>query len=120
MKKAIVLLLFVYIHTLAYALEGWQVSDKTINITATVGRSFVIDPAEGLGLPASRIHLEYSKTVTPTDANGSVVITTNTVGCTVISGCHYNVYTITPTQTGTFTMALKMLLKHPLLTILIR
>ena len=109
MKKAIVLLLFVYIHTLSYALDGWQVSDKTINITATVGRSFVIDPAEGLGLPASRIRLEYSKTVTPTDANGSVVITTNTVGCTVSSVSHYNVYTITPTQTGTFTMALKML-----------
>ena len=120
MKKAILLLLFVCINSVALVSASddfWKVSDKTINITATVGVPFVIDPkADLVFVDKTWLEFEYEKTITPEDANGSVISNTETISCTqcTTKPRTYNVYTITPTKTGTFTMLLRMSYKyHP-------
>ena len=115
MKKAILLLLFVCINSVALVSASddfWKVSDKTINITATVGVPFVIDPkADLVFVDKTWLEFEYEKTITPEDANGSVISNTETISCTqcTTKPRTYNVYTITPTKTGTFTMLLRII-----------
>lgn len=115
MKKAFFLLFYVCINSAALALDFWEVSDKTINITATVGHPFVIDPAADLVfINKTWLEFEYKKTITPEDANGSVINVEKKIACTQCTTIPstYNVYTITPTKVGTFTMTLKMGYKY--------
>ena len=109
MKKAILLLLFACINSVAFALEYWEVPDREITITATKGVAFTINPRADLGLQADQITAFNGPTTSPDPANICSITAIREAGAA--NTFHYY-YTLTPFATGSFNFRVQLFYRY--------